>query len=274
MSRINSLDTIFKNLRSNIRQNLKLSFATIFVISVSLLVAMSFIFGSFVLKQSVEFFKNQSDIIIFFKTDTPEDEILLLKQKLEGSGLVERVDYVSQEDAKQEYIDAYVKIANLSPDTIDAKDMPANLEVLPVNVGDTSRIVEIIEQENNTYIDEILHFNYIATFLAEISVIVDVVMLVTIVVSVLIMLSLVSISIGFNIQIHKDEIEVMKLIGTDRSIIKVPFILEGALYGFIGSFIAGGIMIGFWTAVSRAVLMSIFSDVAKLYLGEMNLDMF
>ena len=60
---------------------------------------------------------------------------------------------------------------------------------------------------------------------------------------------LIRITIGSNINAHKDEIQIMNLVGSTNSFIKTPFVLEGAFYGLVGGFLAASFIIIPWYVV-------------------------
>jgi cell division transport system permease protein len=62
----------------------------------------------------------------------------------------------------------------------------------------------------------------------------------------LITISLIRVTIGFNINAHKDEIEIMHLVGGTDRFIKLPLILEGLFYGLLGGFFGATLLIVPW----------------------------
>jgi cell division transport system permease protein len=61
---------------------------------------------------------------------------------------------------------------------------------------------------------------------------------------------LIKITIGLNIKLHQEEIKIMHLVGGTEGFIKTPFIIEGALYGVIGGFIASTLIIVPWYVIA------------------------
>lgn len=53
---------------------------------------------------------------------------------------------------------------------------------------------------------------------------------------------------------RKDEIQMMKLIGADRSFIRGPFVVEAVVYGFIAAVLATGIGVGALYALQGPLL--------------------
>ncbi|HCR56074.1 TPA: hypothetical protein DIV49_03805, partial [Candidatus Saccharibacteria bacterium] len=77
---------------------------------------------------------------------------------------------------------------------------------------------------------------------------------------------------------RKDEIEMMKLIGADKSFIRGPFIVEAIVYGFIAAIIATGLgMLGLFSARSKlldyGIAIGPTIDYAVAYIGFILLGM-
>jgi len=62
----------------------------------------------------------------------------------------------------------------------------------------------------------------------------------------LITVFLIRITIGFNINAHQDEIQIMHLVGGTDRFIKLPLILEGLFYGLMGGFFGATLLIVPW----------------------------
>jgi cell division transport system permease protein len=56
-------------------------------------------------------------------------------------------------------------------------------------------------------------------------------------------LVVITVVVGMKITLFKSEIEVLRLLGGSGSYIKMPFLFEGMSYGFLGSFLGGGIIL-------------------------------
>jgi cell division transport system permease protein len=63
-------------------------------------------------------------------------------------------------------------------------------------------------------------------------------------------IALIRVTIGFNIKVHQEEIEIMQLVGSSDKFIKTPFLLEGTFYGIAGGFLASLIVLIPWYATN------------------------
>lgn len=174
----------------------------------------------------VEELGNVLEISVYVKSeaDTSEvaKEIRLVKH-------VERVKIIPKEkswaDLKREF-----DVANMDnplPDTLHVKvDKPENITVV-YNQIKTYKGVEDL--------------NYAKDIAQKMQMFNNVVHTITVVVVVLVAMLTITIinnTIHLVIQSRKEEIEIMRLMGVSNWYIKIPLILQGAIYGFVGAFLA------------------------------------
>jgi cell division transport system permease protein len=69
--------------------------------------------------------------------------------------------------------------------------------------------------------------------------------------------------VGLNISLHKEEIEIMRLVGATSGYIRTPFIFEGIFYGAVSGILATVALWGIFTWFSPT-LQRIFSGVSLL----------
>jgi cell division transport system permease protein len=243
-------DKIFVTAKKNIKRNKWLSLSTIFVSTVVLAISSFFISTAIFAQRGVKYYEQKAQVIIFFKKDTLESDILLLRDKLFDPELIEGIDYVSQEDALEIYKEDFADNPDLIS-TVTADSLPPSLEIRAKDIDSLLTIIETInvEKETNVYIDEVLYFKDVVDNLKALSKIIGIGSLILISALFLITFSLIRVTIGFNINAHRDEIQIMHLVGGTDKFIKVPFILEGCFYGLAGGLLAATIIIVPWYIV-------------------------
>ncbi|MHC1716272.1 MAG: cell division protein FtsX [Candidatus Dojkabacteria bacterium] len=84
--------------------------------------------------------------------------------------------------------------------------------------------------------------------------------------------SLIRITIGFNINAHKEEIQIMHLVGSSDRFIKLPLILEGCFYGMAGGFLASLLIIIPWYSILFYTQNTDFAYWFTQILTDFNLD--
>ena len=98
------LKRILKASWLNFRRNIGLSLATIFI----LLITISLITYLFLFRQISQFLiaelEAKVDISVYFREDSPEEEILKAEDELSKMSEVKEVEYISQEMAREKFI--------------------------------------------------------------------------------------------------------------------------------------------------------------------------
>jgi cell division transport system permease protein len=273
-------DRIFTTARKNIKRNKWLSLSTIFVSTIVIAISSFFIASAIFAQRGVKYYEQKAQVIIFFKKDAPESEILLLRDKLFDPELVEGIDYISQEDALEIYKEDFADNPDLIA-TVTADSLPPSLEVRAESIDSLIEIIEKIniEKETNAYIDEVMYFRDVVDNLKSLSRIIGIGSIILISALLIITISLIRITIGFNINAHKEEIEIMHLVGSTDKFIKLPFILEGFFYGLAGGFLGATLLILPWYVMIYYTqntdfafwINQLLTDLDLGFLGSLNL---
>ena len=266
-------DKIINTARKNIKRNKWLSLSTIFVSTIVLAISSFFISVAIFAQKGVKYYEQKAQVIVFFKKDTAEADILKFREKLFDPELVEGIDYVSQEQA----LIIYQKDFADSPDlisTVTADSLPPSLEIRAKSIDSLIDIIEIIntEKETNAYIDEVLYFKDVVENLKALSRIIGIGSLLLISALLIITFSLIRITIGFNINAHQDEIQIMHLVGSTDKFIKLPFIFEGSFYGIAGGILAATLLVVPWYVVIYYTQNTDFAFWINQMLFDFNLD--
>lgn len=242
-----NLKRIIKMTKKHIRRNKWLSFASILVILFSFLISSIFVVLGIGSNKGLNALEKQGQIIVFFELNTPESEIRLVEDKIKASGLVQSIEYISEEEAQKIYIQDFENDVELV-ESVTTGALPPSLEIRAKDLNEIDEVLTLVtkEKDQNTNINEVVYYK---EFIDRLKTAVNLVRfggfaLVTFLT--LVSITLVFITIGFNIKAHQDEIKTMKLIGSTGMFIRTPYIIEGALYGFIGAIIAALIIQVIW----------------------------
>ncbi|MCK9416868.1 MAG: permease-like cell division protein FtsX [Candidatus Dojkabacteria bacterium] len=258
----------------------------LFTISTILVTAVVFTISSFFIslaimsRRAVHYYEQKAQVIIFFDKEATEKEIFSVRDKLYDEELIESIEYVTQDRALEIYKEDFADNPDLIS-TITADALPPSLEIRAVNIDALLQVIDTVNQEKSTnvYIDDILYFKDVVDNMRTLSRIINLGGILIISSLILITFFLIRVTIGLNIKLHQEEIEIMHLVGGTESFIKTPFILEGALYGVIGGFVASTLILlpwylivfysqnaNYWYWVSQ-----IINDFDLNFLGEFNL---
>ncbi len=235
---------IVETTKKNIQRNKFLSLSTIVVSAIVLLISSFFISIGILSQKAIKYYEKKAQVIVFFKRDTKEADIMKIKELFNDPLLVENIDYISQEKALSIYKEDFSDNPDLLA-TVTADSLPPSLEIRAKDVDSLLLLIEKInkEKETNSSIDEVMYFKDVVNNLKSLSFTIRIASVILISALVVIAFSLIRIAVGFNINTHKDEIKIMNLMGSSSRYIRMPYLFEGAYYGGLGGFIAATLII-------------------------------
>ncbi len=233
----------FKEGFVNFFRNGWLSFATISVLAISLyIISVTFfiwVMADVVLKSIEE----KINISVYFQPEVSEEEVLEIKGVFVGIEGVKSVEYVSKNQAFDEFknlgeSDPSIKKALeligenplLSSLVIRAhsSEKYESIDQAVQNAGLGEKINRISYKENK---DSIERFNNIIKIIKEIGLALGVIF-----VAVAVMITFNTIRI--TIYSHKQEFEIMRLVGASNLYVEMPYVFEGIFYGISASIVS------------------------------------
>lgn len=222
----------------HIRRSPYQSLAAVAVLSITFFVASIFSLVTLGSQQVLRYFETRPQVTAFFKDNTDLSTINNLKQQLETQEFVDSVKYVSKEEALSIYREQN-KNDPLLLEMVTADILPASLEVSGISAEVLPQIADILS--GDPVIEEVVYQKDVIETLRSWARAIRLAGLALVAVLVATSILTIGVLIGISIANHRREIEVLHLFGANQWYIKKPFILEGALYGVIGAFIAWGL---------------------------------
>ncbi len=234
-----------------------ISFAAVLVSTITLSVIVAIILLQAVLYFSLNTIKNKVDVTIYFIAGASPEKIMLLKSSLEKLPEVASVSYTSAEDALKSFRDRhsndYPTIAAL--DEIGSNPLGAYLNIKAKEISQYEGIANFMKGDNTlisssvSIIDKV-NYNQNKLVIDRLNSIISGAQKLSFLITVL--LIIISIIITFNtirltIFIAREEIGVMRLVGASKMRVRGPFMIEGAIYGIIATFVT---LILFWPATA------------------------
>ncbi len=227
----------------NFARNGFVSLSSIFVMFVTLCVIGSLLLTSAVLNSTLNELRDKVDLNVYFVPKTSESDILNIKKNLENLAEVERVTYVSQEQALAEFTVRHENDQLTLQALAELEESPLGA-VLNVKTKEPSQyqgIAEFLQGRNilgsggTEIVDKVNYYqnkNAIETLSKFISTSKKLGLILTII------LVIISVLITFNtlrlvIYVSREEISVMKLVGASNFYVRGPFVITGILYGLI-----------------------------------------
>lgn len=238
---------------NNFTRNAWLTVAATAVMTITLLIIFTTFVAQNILADTTTLVGKRIDRSIYLKPGTTEQQASKVLEDVRGLSNVESVTFVSTEQGKAEFAEKN----KASMGTLDALNqatnrIPATIRISLKDINDTSQLVEYVNKsgELKKYIEPSRQ----PTFMSERKSATETIALWTrtaqqLGIGASVLFTSISMLIIFNtirmaIFNRKEEIQMMKLIGADRSFIRGPFVVEAVVYGFIAAVVATGIGVG------------------------------
>ncbi len=230
----------------NFMRNAWLSTAATAVMTVTLsIVAISFI-SNLALTSTIKGVTDKIDVSVYLKSGVTQEQVDSFTKSLKDSPNVAGVTYLSEAQAIAQYREQNKTNKQLlAALDIAGNALPSSLQIKAKDPKKLDDITAVVEQpENKALLDPSAPPSYTGSRKTTIDKIVSfsnffkstglVASAIFVVISTLIIFN----TIRMAIFTRRDEIEIMKLVGATKWFIRGPFIVEAALYGIIGAFIA------------------------------------
>lgn len=272
---------------NNFSRNAWLTIAATVVMTITLLIIFITVAAHNVLQNSVNDISKKVDMSIYLKSDVTDNQANSISADLVKLSNVTHVTYISPAQARADFAEANKSDAK----TLEALNASSNeffgtLRINLKDINDVSQLDTFVKSNDNVkkYLDPnrspsfagdrrnaIQSLARWTDFAQKVGLGASIVF---VAISSLIVFNTIRMAI-FN---RREEIQMMKLIGADRSFIRGPFVVEAMVYGFIAALLATGlgVMILFSTKdklVSYGVSVQPTVDFVTTYIGFVTLGM-
>ena len=247
---------------NNFTRNAWLTVAATAIMTITLFVIFVSLVSHNVLSNTVDELRDKVTMSIYLKTDATPENVETIATEARALSSVTEVGVITPEMAR----DSFIEQNKDSASTLDAiklanNQFPWTLSVKVVEINDTSQLASFVTdnellKENiskesppsfaGSRRDAIEGIGRAANLAIQGGIIVSIVFGS---ISMLIIFNTIRMAI-FN---RKEEIQMMKLIGAERSFIRGPFLVEAIVYGFFGALIASGLGYGLLILVAPSI---------------------
>lgn len=190
-------------------------------------------------------------VTVFFEKGIDPKEIDALAEKIRSCKEVDRVDYISPQEAWDKFQKEMYNGKEDLEDTFGSENPlkdSASFEVYISDVSEQSKIVDYIKSLDG--IRKVNGSNTVAKSLNSINLLVAYISVTIIVLLLFVSVFLISTSVATGIRVRQDEIAIMKMIGATDNFIRIPFLVEGILLGIAGAIIP---IIILWLLYERVI---------------------
>ena len=240
------LKRVFRAGWTNFRRNSYVTFGTTGVMALVLILFLGLIAVNFLGSVVVGALESKVDVSVYFKDEATDDDIAAIRHDLESLNTVARVEYISRDEALAAFKDRHAQDALIQESLAELETNPlqASLNIKATDTGQYASIVSFLETHKlRTVIDKINYYENEAVIgrVQHISRSVQESGLVGTLVLAVIAVLMAFNTIRLTIYNQKQEIEIMRLVGGSNWYIRMPYLVEGSLYGIFAAVLALGI---------------------------------
>lgn len=262
-----SIKRIFKSGWVSFARNKGLSAATIFVMITTLLLATSL----FLMKGTGEFMisslQQKVDISVYFKKESPEEDILKVKDELAKVPEVKSIEYVSERNALDSFVEKHKNEPILLESITHVGGNPflASLNIKAWQASQYEGVVSFLQNDSLGSLVEKVDYGQRKPIIEKLFSITSQASQAGIVASLI--LAAVAVLVAFNtirlaIYNYKEEISIMRLVGASNWFIRGPFVIQGIISGLFAAAIS---------SIISAASCYFFADKMELLLPGFNI---
>ena len=236
---------VFRILGRNVRdafksviRNFSLSIASITCITITLLLVSITIIISYNVNKFTKDIEKDLTVVVFVKKDVSNEDSENIKNKLEAIENVEvsSIKYYTKEDVKNQMMEESDTFKAVLPQYDETNNPLLNMyELKVIEIREISKTVDKLEK-----LPEVSSVKYGEGMVDKLVGVFDVIKkasLVIVAALIIVTAFLISNTIKLTIFSRRNEIEIMRLVGTSNAVIRLPFLFEGLFLGIIGSII-------------------------------------
>jgi len=217
------------------------SFATVLIMTVTLLIIGFLVFLSAVLSTTLAGIRDKVDVNVYFVTEASESDVLNLKSEIEEVPEVAAVTYTSAEVALQQFRERHAEdeLTLRALDELGENPLGASLSIKANDPSQYAGIVEYLEGSGSTIIDRVNYFQNKTVIERLTSAINATARAGSIIVFLFALASTIIALATIRLAIYsaRDEIAVMRLVGASNMYIRGPFIVAGILSGVFAALV-------------------------------------
>lgn len=276
--------TFFRMVRygvNNFSRNAWLTIAATAVMTITLFVIFISVVAQNVLTDTVKSIRDSVEMSIYLKTETTNDEAKKVVDETKKLSSVIEVRTITPEEGRE----AFIKDNKSDQATLDAakeatNKIPWSVRIKVQDINDTSQLQSFVK--DNTILKKYIDSNRPPSFAGDRKAAIESIArtanfarnigIISSVIFVGIAMLIIFNTIRMAIFNRREEIQMMKLIGAERSFIRGPFIVEAVVYGFIAALIATGLgavllVLAAPTLTSYKVEVQPTLDLLTIYIG-------
>ncbi len=233
------------SLWTHIRRSPYQSIAAVLTMFITFLLGGIFLLTTGVSFAILQYFESKPQLTVFFLEKAGKPEADTLTATLDATGKIASTKFVSKEEALAIYKEQN-KNDPLLLEMVTADILPASLEVTAKDPRFLAELEPVIKKADGVE-EVVFQKDVVDALLSWTNAIRNVGGVLAGLLGIDSLLIIMTV-IGMKIALKKEEIDILKLIGASPWYIRKPFVVEGGLYGLVGSF-------GAWLIIMSMILL-------------------
>lgn len=230
-----------------------MSFASVTIIVACLLIMGSFALLAVNIDAIIDSLEKENEMLAFVEEDFSETKSRELQPLLEAVPNVNRVEFVTREEAMENFKSSYEN-QSLFED-IDSSVFRHRFVIFLDDISLMAETQKELEQIEG--VDDVSAQLEISQGFVTVRNIVSVISLVLIIILFIVSVFIMSNTVKLTTFGRREEIAIMKMVGATNGFIRTPFIVEGLVLGLTGSVIAFLLQYGIYELIGGKVMTSI-----------------
>ena len=237
--RLNSFKYLVKQGFAGLWFNRVNSFASLCVMTISLLMVGVSVLVSFNITKMIGSIESRNEVIVVIEDGVPENNITLLGTQLSQNSNVFEVNFFSRDEAWEDMQ------ADMSEDEkalfqyMSRNPLPDCYRIRVTDISELSRTVAQIEQLE--FVDPVQAPNDFANILIGVRNVCTILFSAVTLSLIIVCFVIISNSTRASVYARRREISIMRYVGASKSFIEIPFFVEGLIIGILSAGIAFGL---------------------------------
>jgi cell division transport system permease protein len=260
-----------------LKQRIILRLATLVTLSACFLVLFGAMLVAINMNRLLTMWGDDLQLTAYLTSEAEEKDLIRIEQEIKKNSKVGKVEFVSREKALSQFS---VQMASSAPDLAGDQDLlsliPASFQIsLPTQTaaGTQESLMQTLAKDMSA-IKGIEEVRYGQEWIKKYSTTLRIFKSVFLFIGIALLLAsifVISNSVRVSVESRREEIEVLELIGASFGEIRKPFIIEGALQGFISAAIAMTVCTALFFFVKNIISIELNSALLASHLLTFNI---
>lgn len=227
----------FSEAKKNVIRNGLMSIASLFTIACCLLILGVFAIISINVNHITDKIKDQCEVQLYINVGTPQERVAQIGQEIAGVANVKEASLFTKEETLQYAInDMFEGDATMLEGFQEDNPFSDSYKVVLHDIEQTNETVEALSKIGD--VEKVVNKQDVVNTVLSLSGTIKKFSIVIMLILLLIAIVIISNTVKLTVFNRRKEINIMKYIGATDRFIRIPFVLEGLIVGFLGAVLA------------------------------------